>query len=129
MCRTIGFAFIVALISFQVASADEPKKSGDGKKPDAYFKITFEAKGRLILVLEGEKKTITGMYLKDVHPSLTMHLADDKKLHDAARALDGQLVVVTGIGTPWVDLGGGLRNYQEGVNLSVTGIRAAKKEK
>lgn len=130
MWRFFHLLLGVTLVSFQATSGDEPKKKpDDAKKPDGHLTISFEAKGRLSLVQDAETRTITGVHLVGGTPFLRpIPLAADKKLHAAVRGLDGQIVTVTGVGTPYVIFGSGSRNHEEGVRLLITGIQAAKEK-
>src|SRR5262249_46590474 len=94
-------AFVAGLL--QVASLQASEQVG----AEEYFRLKAEAKGRLSVTVDPKSGKITRAELssmpKGARPfpgkvgiGYRMILADDKALHDLAKSLDGQAVLVTG---------------------------------
>jgi hypothetical protein len=99
--RAISFYVVVAGL-VQVAALQSVAQGADD-----YFLLKAEAKGRLSVTVDPQSGKVTRATLsslpKGAKPvwgelgiSYGMTLADGKEIHDLAKSLDGQVVLVTG---------------------------------
>ena len=93
------FVFVAGLLQVASLQAAEPGA-------DDYFRLKAEARGRLGVTVDpksGKVRVGLSSLPEGARPvpgelgiSYGMFLADDKELHELAKSLDGQVVLVTG---------------------------------
>ena len=122
-------AIVIGLSLATVGPAGNDKKPAEPKK-DGYFKVSFEAKGILKLTLDKHTKAITRFYLDGAYlfpPKLA--LDDNKALHEAAKKVDGKMVIATGHGKLFIWPSTGHSNGGERIEFTITAFRAVEDKK